>query len=473
MSNYGGIWLQKLAAKQAQDLPAYAPHTIGSRLTEAEQHTYVLFHAAFLLMAGGLNADQQRLYQFWLPAINPAIQLGDIMQLAQQEQGELIELLMTLLDEHKLLPTLLVDLLIFSQFKTGLSEQQTQVLNELAHIQGMTQTEVDDVLQLCRLILGEQVTVEHSATILQLLENPCWQEFYAQTLDNNHSGNINGGIWRLSEDIRWLDRGLDISGAIILFNGKSLSMRNCETLWSKACLLTPKVSVTGGKHHLNQVQAYGYYLSSELVTAFKFNSCIDLLVCDSQFETVHARAFKFGEGCFLNGSTLDSSIFSKVTFKNCGCAELLGGSIYSYSHIGVSDSLFSHCIATMGGAVAVKYAGENMIVGCEFMNCYSINDSHFDVDGGAVYIEQASGCVFNECEIDTPVLVRELPDCDDRYEDRFILVANSMVETDIYYLNSQCGTSALDTASMHKSGWRSHNEKVINKPVPSWEECQA
>ncbi|MGI3477181.1 hypothetical protein ACRU1U_20075, partial [Providencia stuartii] len=202
MSNYE-TWINSLDNLIEKRQPAFRIHVLADKLNSSEKESYLKFHAAFLLLNGSISAEQRRLYEFWLPSLNQEQTISDILEQALHYSEEDISAFISLIEQHDILDIFLLDILVFSQLSGKLSDEQKTILNKILNVLNAEQELVDDVISFSRMILENNLIDKNnkSETILNLLLNNVWHEFYLNDITEDNLHKIEGGFWRLSESI--------------------------------------------------------------------------------------------------------------------------------------------------------------------------------------------------------------------------------------------------------------------------------
>ncbi len=78
------FWLESFDKLRVERNPFKAHITVDS-LNEHEQNQYAVLQATFVLANGVINQDQERLYGFWLTAINNNLSLSNVITQAASD----------------------------------------------------------------------------------------------------------------------------------------------------------------------------------------------------------------------------------------------------------------------------------------------------------------------------------------------------------------------------------------------------
>ena len=123
------FWLESFDKLRVERNP-FKAHIIADSLNEHEQNQYAVLQAAFVLANGAINQDQERLYGFWLAAINNNLSLSNVITQAQAVDLDALRDGINLLEDKGLIEHFLVDVLVFSRLVGGLTENLKTILGE-------------------------------------------------------------------------------------------------------------------------------------------------------------------------------------------------------------------------------------------------------------------------------------------------------------------------------------------------------
>ncbi|WP_430247812.1 hypothetical protein ACIH2S_17505 [Providencia sp. PAZ2] len=465
MSNYK-TWINSLDNLIEKRQPAFRIHVLADKLNSSEKESYLKFHAAFLLLNGSISAEQKRLYEFWLPSLNQEQAISDILEQALHYSEEDISVFINLIEQHKILDIFLLDILVFSQLSGKLSAEQKSILNRILNVLNAEQELVDDVISFSRMILENNLIDKNnkSETILNLLLNNVWHEFYLNDITEDNLHKIEGGFWRLSESIEVKNNDITWNNTLIVYGDNcNLNISNSNFHISGSILLNPINKLLHCELKIDDCYIHGEYRKENTITVYESINTQSINIKNTAFLTMNARTFYFDEG-------KTTGLIEECSFKQCGHPELLGGAVNYQSGIIFKSSLFKNCTAKLGGAIFAKKPLHKSFDKVYFQNCHSVYKKAWNEPGG-IYITYSERGVFSECSFDTPVSVYALPNCQD-YDSNSGLMINSSVNTTVYYNCSQWGTSVLNDESVKQSGWTSRSQKAKYAEISNWEGCQ-
>lgn len=465
MSNYD-TWINSLDKLIEKRQPAFRVHILANKLNSSEKENYLKFHAAFLLLKGSISAEQRRLYEFWLPSLNQEQIISDILEQALHYSEEDISVFIHLTEQHKILDIFLLDILVFSHLSGKLSDEQKSILNRILNVLNTKQELVDDVISFSRIILENNLIDKNnkSETTLNLLLNNVWHEFYLNEITEDNLHKIEGGFWRLSKSIEVKNNDITWNDTLIVYGGNChLNIKNSNFHISNSIILNPVNKLLHCELKIDKCYIYGEYSAVNIITVYESENTHSINIRNSEFATINARTFYF-----YGGNT--AGLIENCSFEQCGHPELLGGAVNYQSGIIFKSSSFENCIAKLGGAIFIKNPSKNSFYRVSFKNCQSIYTEIWDEPGG-IYINNPQNRIFSECSFDSPISIYSLPNCDDTNSSNF-LIANSDVNTNIYYYNNKCGTSVLNDESVKLSGWASRNQRTKHAEILNWEGCQ-
>ncbi|HCT3782719.1 TPA: hypothetical protein OTT33_000297 [Proteus mirabilis] len=465
MSNYD-TWINSLDNLIEKRQPAFRIHILADKLNSSEKENYLKFHAAFLLLNGSISAEQRRLYEFWLPSLNQEQTISDILEQALHYSEDDISAFISLIEQHKILGIFLLDILVFSQLSGKLSDEQKSILNRILNVLNAEQELVDDVISFSRMILENNLIDKNnkSETTLNLFLNNVWHEFYLNDITEDNLHKIEGGFWRLSESIEVKNNDITWNNTLIVYGDNcNLNISNSNFHISDSILLNPVNKLLHCELKIDDCYIHGEYRKENTITVYESRNTQSIDIKNTVFLTMNARTFYFDE-------ENTTGLIEECSFEQCGHSELLGGAVNYQSGIIFKSSLFKNCTAKLGGAIFIKNPSKNSFYRVSFKNCQSICTEIWDEPGG-IYINHPQQRVFSECFFDTPISIYSLPNCDDNNSGNF-LIANSDVNTNIYYYNNKCGTSVLNKKSVERSRWNRRNQRTKYAEILNWEGCQ-
>lgn len=465
MSNYD-TWINSLDNLIEKRQPAFRVHILAEKLNLSEKENYLKFHAAFLLLKGGISAEQKRLYEFWLPSLNQEQAISDILEQALHYSEEDISAFINLIEQHKILDIFLLDILVFSHLSGKLTDEQKSILNRILNVLNVEQELVDDVISFSRMILENNLIGKDikSETTLNLILNNVWHEFYLNDITEDNLHKIEGGFWRLSKPIEVKNNDVTWNNALIVYGDNChININNSNFHISSSILFNPVNKLLFCELKIDDCYIHGEYRKENTITVYESRNTQSINITNTVFVTMNARTFYFDE-------ENTTGLIEECSFEQCGHPELLGGAVNYQSGIIFRSSLFENCSAKLGGAIFTQNPSYKSFDKVFFQNCHSIYKKAWNEPGG-IYMNSSENCVFSECSFDTPVSVYSLPDCDDNHSD-YCLMENSCVNTTVYYYYNQCGTSVLDNESVKPSGWTSRNQRAKYAEILNWEGCQ-
>ncbi|WP_318497999.1 hypothetical protein [Photobacterium leiognathi] len=364
------FWLESFDKMRVERNP-FKAHITADSLNEHEQNQYAVLQATFVLANGVINQDQERLYGFWLTAINNNLSLSNVITQAQAIDLDILRDGINLLEERGLVDHFLVDVLVFIRLAGGLSDNLKIILGEWCQLLSLNEVQLNDVITLTDHILAvkEPKPVKLTTTMELLLTNQIWLEFYVKPLTKETLTNsINGGIW-LVEDTISTEYDINITNAVIMFkNTSEIVLKNSKLTLTNVGLINPIFNLYYVVMSFEQVVAVGGFDKEQKITSFISNSTPKFSIMNSKFELINARCFKFKDE-EVNG------LFESTTFKYCG-NEYLNGGVISYKQgVKFKSCEFTECVAKIGGAIYAFGMLENTLMKCKVDNCYSFNEN--------------------------------------------------------------------------------------------------
>lgn len=364
------FWLESFDKLRVERNP-FKAHIIANLLNEHEQSQYVVLQAAFVLANGAINQDQERLYGFWLAAINNNLSLSNVITQAQAVDLDALRDGINLLEEKGLIEHFLVDTLVFIRLAGSLTDNLKTILGEWCQLLSLNEAPLNDVIALTDYILGveDPKVVKLTSTMELLLINKIWQEFYVKPLTKEMLTNsINGGIW-LVEDTISIECDINLTNTVVIFkNMVTIKQINSKLILTNVGLINPVFDLYNVAMSFEQVVAVGGFEKEQKITSFTSNSTPDFSIKKSKFELINARCFKFKD-------KETKGLFEATVFKNCG-NEYLNGGVASYKRgVKFNSCEFAECIANIGGAIYALYMLENTLFKCKINHCYSFNEN--------------------------------------------------------------------------------------------------
>ncbi|PTB31576.1 hypothetical protein [Photobacterium phosphoreum] len=387
------FWLESFDKLRVERNP-FKAHIIANSLNEHEQNQYAVLQAAFVLANGAINQDQERLYGFWLAAINNNLSLSNIITQAQSVDLDILRDGINLLEEKGLIEHFLIDVLVFTRLTGGLTDNLKNILGEWCQLLSLNEVQLNDVIALTDHILSveEPHVVSMTETIRALLLNDVWAEFFTTKLTKSKlESKITQGIWLIESDIE-TESAVEFENSIIIFsNNAKLDIKNASINLRNTGLVKSIFNIEASNVSFDNVTAVGDFNADDKVTAFTLCHCDEFNVANSSFELKNARCFKFKD-------EESKGLFEVTTFKNCG-NEYLNGGVTNYKQgVKFKNCDFLNCNALIGGIIYCKTVLESSIVSCKIDNCNSIticNNENIGCIYSYTYIKSAAGLIID------------------------------------------------------------------------------
>lgn len=343
------FWLESFDKLRVERNP-FKAHIIANSLNEHEQNQYAVLQAAFVLANGAINQDQERLYGFWLAAINNNLSLSNIITQAQSVDLDILRDGINLLEEKGLIEHFLIDVLVFTRLTGGLTDNLKNILGEWCQLLSLNEVQLNDVIALTDHILSveEPHVVSMTETIRALLLNDVWAEFFTTKLTKSKlESKITQGIWLIESDIE-TESAVEFENSIIIFsNNAKLDIKNASINLRNTGLVKSIFNIEASNVSFDNVTAVGDFNADDKVTAFTLCHCDEFNVANSSFELKNARCFKFKD-------EESKGLFEVTTFKNCG-NEYLNGGVTNYKQgVKFKNCDFLNCNALIGGIIYCK-----------------------------------------------------------------------------------------------------------------------
>ncbi|MCD9537238.1 hypothetical protein [Photobacterium carnosum] len=450
------FWLESFDKLRVERNP-FKAHIIANSLNEHEQNQYAVLQAAFVLANGAINQDQERLYGFWLAAINNNLSLSNIITQAQVVDLDALRDGINLLEEKGLIEYLLVDVLVFSRLVGGLTDNLKTILGEWCQLLSLSEAQLNDIIALTDHILGveEPKVVKLTDVMGRLLANKIWQEFYVKPLTKEMLNNsINGGIWSVEDTIS-TECDIKLTNTVVIFkNTATIKQINSKLILTNVRLINPVFDLYNVAINFEQVVAVGGFDKEQKITSFTLNSTPDFSIRNSKFELINARCFKFKDEA-------SNGLFESTVFENCG-NEYLNGGVASYKKgVKFNSCEFTECIANIGGAVYAYNMLTDTFISCDINNCTSIEKINDQFDY-AIYARVSGHKFILNSNFSSSIVVYNILDCDgDSRYPNFRLLWNSKLEGNIFY--KTCTRTSylctLDPLSVELSGADNRSSK--------------
>ncbi|MBY3787889.1 hypothetical protein HPQ32_05475 [Photobacterium carnosum] len=387
------FWLESFDKMRVERNP-FKAHIIANSLNEHEQNQYVVLQAAFVLANGAINQDQERLYGFWLAAINNNLSLSNVITQAQAVDLDALRDGINLLEEKGLIEHFLVDVLVFTRLGGGLTDNLKTILGEWCQLLSLNEAQLNDVIALTDHILdveGPKV-VKLTPTMELLLTNQIWQEFYVKPLTKEMLTNsINGGIWSLEKAIS-TECDINLTNTVVIFkNTANIKQINSKLTLTNVGLINPVFDLYNVAMSFEQIIAVGKFDKEQKITSFTSNSTPDFSIRNSKFELINARCFKFKD-------EESKGLFDTTVFKYCG-NEYLNGGVANYGQgVKFNNCDFLNCNSLIGGIIYCKTVLDSSIVSCKIDNCNSIticNNVNIGCIYSYTYIKSTAGLIID------------------------------------------------------------------------------
>ncbi|MEC6908067.1 hypothetical protein VXS04_10335 [Photobacterium piscicola] len=453
------FWLESFDKLRVERNP-FKAHIIADSLNEHEQNQYAVLQAAFVLANGAINQDQERLYGFWLAAINNNLSLSNVITQAQAVDLDALRDGINLLEEKGLVEHFLVDVLVFTRLVGGLTDNLKTILGEWCQLLSLNEVQLNDVIALTDHILGieEPKVVKLTPTMELLLTNKIWQEFYVKPLTKVILTNsINGGIWSLEDTIS-TECDINLTNTVVIFkNTATIKQINSKLTLTNVGLINPVFDLYNVAMSFEQVVAIGEFDKEKKITSFTSNSTPDFSIKKSKFELINSRCFKFKD-------EESKGLFDTTVFKYCG-NEYLNGGVASYKRgVKFNSCEFSECTANIGGVLYTNILIINSIVNCIIDNCHSHLKWDDLYDAGCIYCHQSEYSSIADSNINSKISIHYVDDC---YGSRSFIV-NSLVSSNMYYYSYKDELLVLDDNSVILSGLTSRRGLMKSAGVKWW-----
>ncbi|HIF9268111.1 TPA: hypothetical protein ACX6Q4_003831 [Photobacterium damselae] len=450
------FWLENFDKLRVERNP-FKAHIIANSLNEYEQNQYAVLQAAFVLANDAISQDQERLYGFWLAAINHNLSLSNVITQAQVVDLDALRDGINLLEEKGLVEHFLVDVLVFTRLAGGLTDNLKTILGEWCQLLSLNEVQLNDVIALTDHILGveEPKPVKLTPAMELLLTNQIWQEFYGKPLTTEILSNpINGGFWSVENTIA-IECDINLTNTIVIFkNTTAINQINSKLTLNNVRLINPVFDLYNVSMSFEQVVAVGEFDKEQKITSFISNSTPEFSIKNSKFELINARCFKFKDEA-------SEGLFEDTVFENCG-NEYLNGGVASYKQgVKFNSCEFKECIANVGGAVYAYNMLTDTFISCDINNCTSIEKINDQFDY-AIYTRESEHKFILNSHFSSSIVVYQICDCDggSRYSD-YRLLWNSKLEGHIFYKTcfSTDYLCTLDPLSVELSGANDRSSK--------------
>ncbi|HIF9196605.1 TPA: hypothetical protein ACX6PX_001845 [Photobacterium damselae] len=453
------FWLESFDKLRIERNP-FKAHIIANSLNEHEQNQYVVLQAAFVLANGAINQDQERLYGFWLAAINNNLSLSNVITQAQVVDLDTLRDGINLLEEKGLIEHFLIDVLVFTRLAGGLTDNLKTILSEWCQLLSLSEVQLNDVIALTDHILGveEPRVVKLTPTTELLLTNQIWQEFYVKPLTKKLLTNsINGGIWSVEDTIS-IECDINFTNTIVIFKNLSkIDHKNSKLTLTNVGLINPVFDLYNVAMSFEQVVAISGFDKEQKITSFTSNCTPEFSIRNSKFELINARCFKFKD-------EESKGLFESTIFKCCG-NEYLNGGVASYKQgVKFNSCEFTECIANIGSVLYSNILISNSIVNCIIDNCHSYLKWDDLYDAGCVFCHKSEYSSIVDSSINSAMSIYYVDDCYGSYS----LIVNSLVSCDMYYYIYKDELLVLDDDSVILSGLTSRWELIQFAGVKSW-----
>ncbi|MCD9521498.1 hypothetical protein GLP14_01410 [Photobacterium carnosum] len=443
------FWLESFDKLRVERNP-FKAHIIANSLNEHEQNQYAVLQAAFVSANGAINQDQERLYGFWLAAINNNLSLSNVITQAQAVDLDALRDGINLLEEKGLIEHFLVDTFVFIRLAGSLTDNLKTILGEWCQLLSLNEAQLNEVIALTNHILdveGPKV-VKLTPTMELLLTNKIWQEFYGKPLTTEILRNpINGGFWSVENTLS-IEHDINLTNTILIFkNTAAINQTNSKLTLNNVMLINPVFDLYNVAMSFEQVVAVGEFDKEQKITSFTSNSTPEFSVRNSKFELKNARCFKFKD-------EESEGLFETTIFKNCG-NEYLNGGVANYKQgIKFNGCEFLDCTANVGGAVYSYYFIKDSFVGCTIVNCISNVLWSNDYSCG-LYTQKCDYKFIVNCIIDSDISIYYIGDCDggDGYPDNRLIMHSKIVGYLTYHdCKNGDWLATLDDISVELSG---------------------
>lgn len=387
------FWLESFDKLRVERNP-FKAHIIAESLNEHEQNQYAVLQAAFVLANDAINQDQERLYGFWLAAINNNLSLSNVITQAQAVDLDALRDGINLLEEKGLIEHFLVDVLVFIRLTGGLTDNIKTILGEWCQLLSLNEAQLNDIIALTDHILGveEPKVVKLTDVMERLLANKIWQEFYVKPLTKEILTNsINGGVWLIEKAIS-TECDINLTNTVIIFkNTATIKQIKSKLTLTNVGLINPVFDLYNVAMSFEQVVAIGEFDKEKKITSFTSNSTPDFSIKKSKFELINSRCFKFKD-------EESKGLFEATVFKNCG-NEYLNGGVANYGQgVKFKNCDFLNCNALIGGIIYSKTILDSSIVSCKIDDCNSTTISNNENIGciySHTYIKSTAGLIID------------------------------------------------------------------------------
>jgi hypothetical protein len=431
-------WLASLEEIVDANLLPFKPHIIQECFSEHEKNAYVKLHVAIILFNGRITADQERLYQFYLPSISTEIKLSEGIRQAEAMDSNELKHCIEIVRDKNVEYHFLLDILVFLRLGGELKENARKILNRYCAATQIDNQQAEQVIFISDCIAGvnDSVVPVDKDILLSLLNNQMWLEFIAEKLTTDTISQVNGGTWLVDESTPIFDANIHWKNCLIIFSDNgSLNVVEGDLKIEKSTLFKPRISCKKVNITMEAIHVQGEYRKEKLQTAFSFTGSPNVVVNNSFFATHNARAFWFRD-------TDTPATFKECEFRQCGNPDLLGGAVFHKQGIKFIQCHFFDGIADVAGAIFGECIKPASISQCRFVNNQSVSywspDSDKPLNAGCVYYERdyrttdESGehkSKIIECFIDNSISLYKLSEC----SSYSTLLGESIIEREIIY----------------------------------------
>ncbi|WP_318455087.1 hypothetical protein [Photobacterium leiognathi] len=453
------FWLESFDKLRVERNP-FKAHITADSLNEHEQNQYAVLQATFVLANGVINQDQERLYGFWLTAINNNLSLSNVITQAQAIDLDVLRDGINLLEERGLVDHFLVDVLVFIRLAGGLSDNLKTILGEWCQLLSLSEAQLNDVITLTDHILAvkEPKPVKLTPTMELLLTNEIWQEFYVKPLTKEMLNNsINGGIWSLEKAIS-TECDINLTNTVVIFkNTATIKQINSKLILINVGLINPVFDLYNVAMSFEKVIAVGKFDKEQKITSFTSNSTPEFSIKKSKFELINARCFKFKD-------EESKGLFDTTVFKYCG-NEYLNGGVASYKQgVKFNSCKFSDCISKIGSVIYCQSLIKNSIKNCKLISCDSKLKWDALYNAGGIYCNSSEYNSIVDSKIKSSISIYYIQHCFGENA----LINNTYFSGEIYHKYNDGFLYVFDENSKVLNDLSSLDELIKPTNVEDW-----
>lgn len=411
-------------------LPAHYAMKADSHAREV----YAVFLAGVLLSGERISDNQTRLFQMLLASLSLEKSQASLYERAKETDQDLLREFFRIIDEHDLAQSFIVDAAVLCRIEHELTEQQVILFSEIADSLKLTMHQMDELMALVAIILGlpsdKAFSIDYDYSKFSV-----WDEFAYKllTAEQLQSGLI-PGRWVLDRKIEMLTPW-SMSGVTLKFLDRGEINTCCvgAVTLENSKLVNPILNFSDEiEFSLLRTEVSGMYSDLKNKSAISLSSIKSSLMEKVLFSINNARAL-------LVANT--DLIIKKCNFDGCGSRHLNGGALNFIDNslcksLRIENTVFSKCIARLGGAIKTTSLIPGSVLDCKFDDCFAFayesckkeNNSKYLFSGAAIFSDKAlfqfngnsGSCISNTLFMNNSI---RLGDCYD--SSRAVFVKNS------------------------------------------------